>query len=137
MKRTASRWLVGICLGAIVHTAIYWAPILVERPGPKGSENYPKELCFAISERIRVELSPIMQQQLELFDPKPLVQPTQWNLANSDDRFNRIEEFVGDDMDLFIDYLANYGDEKGISFPLLGILGDRQRMPLKYSWASR
>ena len=109
----------------------------MERPGLKGSEKLPEGAVFRYLGKDQVELSPIMQQQLELFDPKPLVQPTQWNLANSDDRFSRIEEFVGDDMDLFIDYLANYGDEKGISFPLLGILGDRQRMPLKYSRASR
>ena len=85
----------------------------MERPGPKGSAKRPEGAVFRYLGKDQVELSPIMQQQLELFDPKPLVQPTQWNLANSDDRFNRIEEFVEDDMDLFIDYLANYGDEKG------------------------
>ena len=120
MKRSASRWLVGICLGAIVHTAIYWALILVERPGLKGSAKRPEGAVFRYLGKDQVELSPIMQQQLELFDPKPLVQPTQWNLANSDDRFNRIEEFVGDDMDLFIDYLANYGDEKGVFVSAFG-----------------
>ena len=113
MKRSASRWLVGICLGAIVHTAIYWALVLVQRPASKGSAKRPEGAVFRYLGKDQVELSPIMQQQLELFDPKPLVQPTQWNLANSDDRFNRIEEFVEDDMDLFIDYLANYGSEKG------------------------
>ena len=113
MKRSASRWIVGISLGSIVHAAIYWALILVERPEPKGSAKRPEGAVFRYLGKDQVELSPIMQQQLELFDPKPLVQPTQWNLANSDDRFNRIEEFVEDDMDLFIDYLANYGDEKG------------------------
>lgn len=113
MRRAASRWILGISIGAIVHVAIYWALILVEKPSSSGSAARAEGAAFRYLGKEQVELSPVMQQQLELFDPKPLVQPTQWNLANFDGRFDRIEAFVGDDMDLFIDYVPNYGNEKG------------------------
>ena len=35
------------------------------------------------------ELSQVMKEQLMLFDPKPLMKPTQWNWAN----FERMEDY--------------------------------------------
>ena len=113
MRRSVSRWIAGIGIAAVVHIAIYWLLVFVERPTTEESVVRPAGATFRYIGKDQVELLPIMQQQLELFDPKPLVQPTQWNLANSDDRFDRIEEFVGDDMDLFVDYESNYGSEEG------------------------
>lgn len=113
MRRSASRWILGISIGAIVHVAIYWAIVLVEKPSSRGTAVRLEGATFRYIGKDQVELSAVMQQQLELFDPKPLVQPTQWNMANFDGRFDRIEAFVGDDMDLFIDYVPNYGNEKG------------------------
>ncbi len=113
MSRSASRWVLGIGIGAIVHLAIYWALVLVAKPPSRGSAVRTEEATFRYLGKDQVELSAVMQQQLELFDPKPLVQPTQWNMANFDGRFDRIEAFVGDDRDPFIDYVPNYGNEKG------------------------
>ncbi len=110
MRRPTSRWIVGVAVGGIVHIGIFWGLAFLaptkENIGPKEREDSVK-VAYIGSDTS--DLSLPMKQQIELFDPKPLMQPTEWNTAN----FDRVEAYVEEDLEIFVDYEAIYGSEEG------------------------
>ncbi len=66
-----------------------------------------------------------MQQQIELFDPKPLMQPTPWNTAN----FDRVGDYVEADLEIFVDYQPIYGSENGEFVSVFGNAWSRPVQP--------
>ncbi len=110
MRRSTSRWIVGIATGGIVHIGIFWAIVFLD--------SQPETLTPQREDKANIvyvgpdtdDLSPIMRQQIELFDPKPLMQPTEWNTSN----FDRVEAYyVEEDLQIFVDYEPIYESEDG------------------------
>ena len=110
MRRSTFRWIVGVALGGILHIGIFWSLALLA-PGDieVGSKEREEAAKVAYIGSDSGDLSLIMQQQIELFDPKPLMQPTPWNTAN----FDRVGDYVEADLEIFVDYQPIYGSEDG------------------------
>ncbi len=110
MRRSTSRWVVGVAVGGMVHIGIFWGLAFL---APTKDESRPKNQ--KIGAKVSYigsdtgDLSLIMKQQIELFDPKPLMQPTIWNMAN----FDRVEAYVEADLEIFVDYQPIFGSENG------------------------
>ncbi len=117
MRRSTSRWVVGVSVGGMVHIGIFWGLVFLEDSNvdeePVSRQSAAK-LAYIGSDT--GSLSPIMTQQIELFDPKPLMQPTDWNTAN----FDRVEAYVEADLEIFVDYQPIYSSEDGAFVPLFG-----------------
>lgn len=110
MRRSTSRWIVGVAVGGIAHIGIFWVLVFFGEPsGDTQSPRNEKGARLAYIGSDTGDLSPIMKQQLELFDPKPLMQPTDWNTAN----FDRPDAYVEADLEIFVDYEPIYGSEDG------------------------
>ena len=110
MRRSTSRWIVGLAVGGILHIGIFWSLALLA-PGDVevGSKKREEAAKVAYIGSDSGDLSLTMQQQIELFDPKPLMQPTPWNTAN----FDRVGDYVEADLEIFVDYQPIYGSEDG------------------------
>ncbi|HAT60357.1 MAG TPA: hypothetical protein DCS60_06245 [Opitutae bacterium] len=110
MRRSTSRWIVGVAVGGILHIGIFWSlALLVPRDVEVGSKKREEAAKVAYIGSNSGDLSLTMQQQIELFDPKPLMQPTSWNTAN----FDRVGDYVEADLEIFVDYQPIYGSEDG------------------------
>lgn len=109
MKRSTSRWIVGFAVGGIVHIGLFWVLIFLGRPESESLVRHHEGARLVYMGADDAELSPIMRQQIELFDPKPLMQPTVWNTAN----FDRVEAYIEADLEIFVDYKPIYGSEEG------------------------
>ncbi len=110
MRRSTSRWIVGVAVCGILHIGIFWSLALLapskDEVGPKERKNTTKVAFIGSGSG---DLSLTMKQQIELFDPKPLMQPTVWNTAN----FDRVGDYVEADLEIFVDYEPIYGSEDG------------------------
>ncbi len=111
MKRSTSRWIAGVGVGSIVHIGLFWLVGVLSEPADRSRERHEKGASLQFIGADTVELSPVMQQQIELFDPKPLLLPTEWNAVVT--RLNRLEAYVDDDADLFVDYEPVFRSEDG------------------------
>lgn len=110
MRRSTSRWIVGIAVGGMVHIGIFWGlPFLVPTKEESRPKNHKDGAKVAYIGSDTGDLSLIMKQQIELFDPKPLMQPTIWNTANID----RVEAYGVADLEIFWDYQPIYASEDG------------------------
>lgn len=110
MRRSTSRWIVGVAVGGIAHIGIFWGlAILAPEKEEGGRPNRSEGMNVAYIGSDMGDLSLIMKQQIELFDPKPLMQPTIWNTAN----FDRVAAYVEADLEIFVDYEPIYGSEDG------------------------
>ncbi len=109
MRRSPFRWIVGIAIGGIVHIGLFWVIAFLDEPadGPLQSSDAGMQLVYIGQES--GDISVVMQQQFELFDPKPLIQPTEWNTAN----FDRVADYVEADLDIFVDYEPIYESADG------------------------
>jgi len=99
-----------VAVGGIVHIGIFWGLVFFDNSIEDTQSARNEEgarLAYIGSDK--GDLSPIMKQQLELFDPKPLMQPTDWNTAN----FDRPDAYLEADLEIFVDYQPIYGSEDG------------------------
>ncbi len=76
MKLRTSRWILAVCIAAIIHIALFWGVALINYVlEPSGDWTEEK----AKIEYVQVER---VEEQMTLFDPRPLLLPTNWNFAS-------------------------------------------------------
>ena len=109
MRRSTSRWIVGGGIGAIIHIGVFWmVGVFTDSEEPR-RQNQEIGAIFQFIGSDSEELSPIMKEQIVLFDPKPLMKPTRWNGANLDP--SDLKE--DDSSALFADYYPMFASESG------------------------
>ena len=109
MKRRTSRWIVGLGGGAIVHLALFWTVGVVTDSEEVDRASRVDGATIRFVGSNSEEMSPLMQEQMALFDPKPLMKPTRWNGANID----RLELTEDAGAALFVDYAPRFASETG------------------------
>ncbi len=109
MKRSTSRWIAGVGVGGIVHVGLFWLIGWVGdgEPAQRAAPSGGASIRFVGS--TTEEMSPLMLEQIALFDPKPLMKPTRWNGAN----FSRIELSEDAGTALFVDYAPMFASDTG------------------------
>ncbi|MGK0237730.1 MAG: hypothetical protein ACI92G_001190 [Candidatus Pelagisphaera sp.] len=116
MQRSTSRWIVGVSLGGIVHIGVFWMVAVVSNSDEAERKKRPEGAMLQYIGSDPKELSQVMKEQIMLFDPKPLMKPTQWNGAN----FERIEGYSKTDSTPFLDYAPQFSSDSGIFFEQFG-----------------
>ncbi|MDG2255934.1 MAG: hypothetical protein P8L49_13345 [Opitutaceae bacterium] len=109
MQRSTSRWIVGVSAGGIVHIGVFWMVALVSDSDEANRKRQSKGASLQYIGSDTEELSQVMKEQIMLFDPKPLMKPTQWNWAN----FERIEDYSNVDSAPFPDYAPLFSSDSG------------------------
>ncbi len=102
MKLRTSRWIIAICVAAIVHIAIFWGVTLLDfsfAPATDQAANQGNIEYVSVDQ---------IEEEMTLFDPRPLLLPTRWNFANTEVLEDRIQEEP-----IFKDYAPAYGAEDG------------------------
>ena len=114
MTRRSSRFIVSLSLAGIFHLGILWGIVIVWDNEDDSIER--------ISKPQTVEVSYVNSDQLmrsfELFDPRPLLIPTEWNFATTE----RLEEVLQEEKQIFADYDPMYRSEAG---DFVSTFGDR------------
>lgn len=117
MSLRVTRWIAGLSGAIIAHLAVFWAVALVTPRKPAGTgPTKPQTMSVEYLDASSV------RQQLTLFDPRPLLIPTRWNVAGT----QAISEIVQEERDIFEDYqpvfqsasgdfIATYGNRLGSS----------------------
>ena len=117
----ATRWVAGLCGASIAHLAVFWAVGLVAL---ERADKTPTEAQTTIIEYLDAAS---VDQQMTLFDPRPLLVPTRWNVANAEN----VGEIVQEERDIFDDYspafqsalgdfIGRYGNPLGQSVSAIG-----------------
>ncbi|MCH6258731.1 hypothetical protein MLD52_19390 [Puniceicoccaceae bacterium K14] len=89
-------------LGAVLfHAVLFWAILLV-RP-------WESEATFDQAERLSVEVLYDVSEQMALFDPRPMLLPTEWNVANA----GSLGDIVREELPIFEDYEYRFAKEEG------------------------
>ena len=109
MQRLTSRWIVGVSIGGIVHVGIFWMVAVVSNSDEAERKNRSEGATLQYIGSDTEELSQVMKEQIMLFDPKPLMKPTQWNGAN----FERIEDYSNAESTPFPDYAPLFSSDSG------------------------
>ncbi len=109
MRRSTSRWIVGVSAGAIIHIGIFW---IIGALADSEEVDRKRRVTGATLQFIgsdTEELSLVMREQIMLFDPKPLMMPTQWNGAS----FEPNEAYENENSAIFVDYLPMFVSDSG------------------------
>lgn len=109
MKRSTSRWIVGAGGGAILHVGLFWMVGVVGDPEESDRVSQVNGASIRFVGSNSEEMSPLMKEQIALFDPKPLMKPTRWNGAN----FERLELKDDAGEGLFVDYAPMFASDTG------------------------
>lgn len=109
MRRSTSRWIVGVSIAGIVHIGIYWMVGWLSDSNEGVRMRYAKGANLQFIGSDAEELSSVMREQIMLFDPKPLMMPTRWNGAN----YEPIDIYATMDSELFPDYAPMFASEGG------------------------
>lgn len=109
MQRSTSRWIVGVSIGAIAHIGVFWMVAVVSESGEADRKARPEGATLQYIGSDTEDLSQVMKEQIMLFDPKPLMKPTQWNGAS----FERIEDYSNVDSTPFPDYAPLFASDSG------------------------
>lgn len=109
MTRSTSRWIVGVSVGGIVHIAIFWLVAVLTDSDEVDRTRRAKGTSLQYIGSDSEELSPVMKEQIMLFDPKPLMKPTRWNGAN----FERIDDYTDEGSAIFRDYEPIFTSDNG------------------------
>ena len=114
MTRRSSRFIVSLSLAGIFHLGLLWGVVLVWDSDPDRTER--------ISKPQTVEVSYVNSNQLtrsfELFDPRPLLIPTEWNYATT----QYLRDVLQEEKQIFADYDPMYRSEAG---DFVSTFGDR------------
>lgn len=102
-------WIMALGCAGIVHVGLFWTVGLV----------YPfsRERQVVKSDRLEISYldtrgrkeSALVMQRLSIFDPRPLLLPTDWNSASA----QRVGDFVQEETPLFSDYDPVFQSDEG------------------------
>lgn len=109
MQRSTSRWIVGISIGGIVHIGVFWMVAVVSNSDEVEWTKRPEGATLQYIGSDTEELSQVMKEQIMLFDPKPLMKPTQWNGAN----FDPLKDYSNAESTPFSDYAPLFSSDSG------------------------
>lgn len=116
MKARSLRWTAGLGLAGIAHVSLFWAVVFFKAPERQSSSNPDHHTTFEYVKAGSGLDSPLMAEQVELFDPRPLLLPTKWNAGSGDPFGDLIDEerrIFGDFDPQFRSGAGNFGDAYG------------------------
>lgn len=100
MSSRALKWTIAIAAALFAHAALYWCVAFARGPDQalRRSTRQITEIQY-IDARV-ADRSEAFEQQLALFDPRPLLLPTEWNAANA----QRLGDFLEEEETIFPDF---------------------------------
>ncbi|EDY83922.1 hypothetical protein VDG1235_3549 [Verrucomicrobiia bacterium DG1235] len=111
-KRTFGRtlrWTWALVAAVLAHVGLYWGVALTRDSGQKlrRQERQFTELQYFGGDA--AERSELIKQQMTLFDPRPLLLPTEWNAANA----ASLNEFWQEEAEIFPPFTPMFELEDG------------------------
>lgn len=85
-KRTFGRtlrWTWALVATVMVHVSLYWGVALTRDSGQKLRRQERQHAEIQYLDSSSTERSEVLAQRMSLFDPRPLLLPTEWNSANA------------------------------------------------------
>lgn len=109
MKARSLRWIAGWGLAGIFHIALFWAVVFFDPPKRKSLSQADHHTAFEYVKAGSAINSPLVAEQIELFDPRPLLLPTKWNAGSAD----TIRDFIEDEREIFEDFEPRFRSGEG------------------------
>lgn len=99
------RWTVAGSFALLFHIALFWGVVWTREPAQRlrSSQRQFTEIQYT------TERTKLLDQQMTLFDPRPLLLPTEWNASN----VRRLGDFTQEEADLFPDFPPKFELEDG------------------------
>lgn len=102
MKGSVINLLTGVLAAIGFHALLYLATLVFPKVGEP-------VLRVDHSKRLSVQVLSEVSEQMALFDPRPMLLPTEWNAANAGD----LEDLVDEELPIFEDYEYRFAREEG------------------------
>lgn len=103
------RWTWAISAAIMFHIALYWGVSLTSDSEQKLRRQYRQLTQIQYFDAQTAERSEVLAQQMTLFDPRPLLLPTSWNVSNA----SSITDFLQEEEQIFSDFDPMFELEDG------------------------
>lgn len=103
------RWTLAISAAALFHVALFWSVVLTRETKQVLRRNARQFTEIQYFDARTTERSELLNQQMTLFDPRPLLLPTEWNVSN----VSRLSDFTQEEVALFPDFAPMFELEGG------------------------
>lgn len=109
------RWTCAAAVGILFHLVLFWGVALTRESKQVLTRSTRQFTKIQYFDRDTRERSEILSQQMTMFDPRPLLLPTEWNAASASQLRNFIEEEIFSDFEPLYElgdgnYLDDFGN---------------------------
>ncbi len=103
------RWTCAFAAAVLFHLALFWAVLWTREPSQRLRRSSRQFTEIQYFDSKAMERSDLLNQQMTLFDPRPLLLPTEWNASN----LRQSSDFTREESDLFADFAPMFEIEDG------------------------
>ncbi len=103
------RWTLAVAVAVVFHVALFWSVVLTRETKQVLRRNARQFTEIQYFDSRTTERSELLSQQMSLFDPRPLLLPTEWNASN----VSRLSDFTQEEAALFPDFAPMFELEGG------------------------